>query len=471
MKTKNIEDIYQLTPVQKGMLFHCLYDSELSLYFFQHVFGIYGNLNVELFEKAWQLVVDRHPILRTSFYWSEIENPLQIVHSRVKISLSVYDWSGMNSGEREKQFQSLIICDRQQNFDFSQPCLMRHTLIRVADDYYKYIWSFNHIIIDGWGGSLVFQEFVETYGKLCKNQEASLAPTRPFGDYIDWLEKQDISKAENFWRSALKGIKAPTSLAYIEQTEEDNRWTEREVKYSEEIVQLSLESTQELDTFATQNRLTLATIINGLWAILVSRYSGCDNVLYGCTVTGRPADLKGIESMIGMFVNTLPIHANINKNQSLLSWLQRFQLQLVETRNYEYTPLIEVQQWSELPQNSTLFNSIVVLEDFPVSEFIKDWKGNLEFRHTEIYYRNNYPLNLVVYPNKELLIAVSYDSRKFDPDTITGILKDIQIFLQQLIVSPNVKIKDLSFLTSEQKRNAAILEKDAVFNWNYELCS
>ena len=469
MKTNNIEDIYQLTPVQKGMLFHCLYDSELSLYFFQHIFGIHGNLNVDLFRKAWQLVIDRHPILRTSFYWSEIENPLQIVHNQVKVSLSLLDWSEMNISDRKQQFQSLILGDRQKSFDFSQPCLMRHTLIRITDDYYKYIWSFNHIIIDGWGGSLVFQEFVETYGKLCKNEEVALAPTRPFRDYIDWLEEQDIEQAESFWRSALKGIRKPTSLAYIEQTKNNDWSRDREVRYSEEIVQLSLETTQKLDTFATQNRLTLATIINGIWAILISRYSGSDNILYGCTVTGRPADLTGIESMIGMFVNTLPIHANLNKEQSLLTWLQRFQLQLVKTRNYEYTPLIDVQQWSELPQNSTLFDSIVVLEDFPVSEFIKDWKGNLEFRHTEIYYRNNYPLNLVVYPNQELLIAISYDSRKFDPNTITGILDDIQILLQQLIANPKVKIKDLSFLTSEQQQNHSILKEQTVFDWAYNL--
>jgi hypothetical protein len=471
MKTKNIEDIYQLTPVQRGMLFHCLYDSELSLYFFQHIFGIHGNLNVELFEKAWQLVIDRHPILRTGFYWSEIENPLQIVYGQVKVPISFYDWSEMNSGEQEKQFQSLILRDRQKSFDFSQPCLMRHTLIRTTDDCYQYIWSFNHIIIDGWGGSLIFQEFVETYGKLCKNQEVALASTRPFRDYIDWLEEQDIEQTESFWRQALQGIRKPTSLTYIEKVDKIDQSSTSEIRYSEEIIQLSLKTTQELDFFASQNRLTLATIINGIWAILLSRYSCSSDVLYGCTVTGRPADLKGIESMIGMFVNTLPIHANINKKQSLLSWLQRFQLQLVETRNYEHTPLIEAHQWSEVPQNLTLFDSIVVLEDFPVSEFIKDWKGNIEFQHSEIYYRNNYPLNLVIYPNKELLIALSYDSRKFDIDTISGILQDVQILLQQLITNPEVKIKDLSFWTLEQQEKASILKGKVVFDWTYALCS
>jgi hypothetical protein len=471
MKTKNIEDIYQLTSVQKGMLFHCLYDNELSLYFFQHIFDIFGNLKVEIFEKAWQLVIDRHPVLRTGFYWEEIENPLQIVYGQVKVLLIHYDWSNMDSVEQEKQIESYVLADRQKSFDFSQPCLMRHTLIRTTDDCYRYIWSLNHLIVDGWGGSLIFQEFLETYGALCKDKKISLIPTRSFRDYIDWLEEQDMSKAESFWRKALKGLRTPTSLAYIEKAEKNDLSSTQEVRYSEEIIQLSSKTTQELDSFATQNRLTLATIINGIWAILLSRYSCCSDVLYGCTVTGRPANLKGIELMVGMFINTIPIRVNVNKNQLLLSWLQGFQLQLVEARNYEHTPLTDAHQWSEVPRNLALFDSIVVLENFPVSEFIRNWKEDIEFQHKQLLYRNNYPINLVVYPNKELLIAISYDSRRFDTNTIAGILKDIQIILQQLIIDPNVHIKDLSFLTPEQQQKASILEKQALFDWTYDLCA
>ncbi|MBW4666573.1 MAG: non-ribosomal peptide synthetase [Cyanomargarita calcarea GSE-NOS-MK-12-04C] len=463
MKTRKIEDIYELTPVQKGMLFHCLYDSELSLYFFQHIFTVRGKLNIEAFEQAWQLVMDRHPILRTGFYWEEIENPLQIVYNKVEVPLSYYDWSNIDEVEKKSQFDSFIVSDRQNSFDFSQPCLMRHTLIRTSDDCYLYVWSFNHIIIDGWGGSLVFQELVETYGAICKSQEISLTYTRPFRDYIDWLEQQDISKAEIFWRHALQGIKSPTPLTYIEKNETIDQSSTKEVKYSEEIIQLSSTTTQKLSSFATQHRLTLATIINGIWAILLSRYSCHSNVLYGCTVTGRPAELNGVESMVGMFVNTLPIHVNIDINQSLFSWLQSFQLQLVEVRDYEYTQLTEAHKWSEIPRNLTLFESIVVLENFPVSEFIRDWKGNIEFQHQELYYRNNYPLNLVVYPNKELLIAISYDSRRFDIDTIAGILEDIENLLQELMTNSFIKIKDLSFLTSEEQQAASSLDKEAVF--------
>ncbi|AFY44051.1 type I polyketide synthase [Nostoc sp. PCC 7107] len=463
---ENIADIYELTPVQKGMLFHCLFDSELSLYFFQHLFTIRGDLNIEAFEKAWQLVIDRHPILRTRFYWEELENPLQIVYKKVELPLSCCDWSNINSAEQKSQLDAFIVSDRQKSFDFSQPCLMRHTLIRCTDDKHLYVWSFNHIIIDGWGGSLVFQEFVETYGTLCQGKETIFAPTRPFREYIDWLQQQDITKAENFWRQALQGVKIPTPLTYIEKLDKIEPSSTQEVRYSEEIIQLSAKTTQALQSFATQHRLTLATIINGIWAVLLSRYTCCNNILYGCTVTGRPADLPGVESMVGMFVNTLPIHVNIDTEQLFLSWLQRFQLQLVEVRDYEYSQLTEIHKWSEIPQKLALFESIVVVENFPVSEFIRDWQGNIEFQHTQIYYRNNYPLNLVVYPNKELLLAISYDSRRFATTTITGILQDIEMLLQGLVTNPHFQIKNLPLGTPEQQQNSAILEQEISFDWS-----
>jgi hypothetical protein len=458
MKAENIEDIYELTPVQKGILFHCLYSEQSALYFFQHIFTLRGNPDIDAFEKAWQLVVDRHTILRTGFYWKEAETPLQVVYKQVKVPLNQHDWRNLEPVEQKKQLESFILSDRKQGFDFSQPCLMRQTLIRLADDYYQFIWSYHFIIIDGWTGPLIIQDFVQIYKALSQNKEISLAPTRPFRDYVDWLQQQDISRAEIFWRQALQGVKAPTPLTYIEKMDQLSTQEER---YDEERIKLSSTSTQAIQSLAIQHRLTLATIVNGIWVILLNRYTRRNNILYGCTVTGRPVDLEGAESMVGMFVNTLPIYVQIDIEQPLLSWLQHLQTQLVEARDYEYTPLTEIHGWSEVPRNLTLFESIVVIENFPVSQFLQECKINLEIQYTELYYRNNYPLNLVVYPNEELLIAFSYDSRRFDTDTIAGILEDIEMLVQQMITNPNVKIKDLAFLTPEEQEVTSMLEKEA----------
>ncbi|MUG94912.1 non-ribosomal peptide synthetase [Scytonema sp. UIC 10036] len=439
MKSENIEDIYELTPLQKGVLFHCLYENESQLYFFQIVYNIHSSINADIFEKAWQIVIDRHTILRTGFYWEEIENPLQVVYKQVKVPLTHYDWRHLDRVEQGNQLQSFIDDDRKQGFELSQSCQMRLSLIRLADDYYQFIWSYHFMIIDGWTDSLVIKEFVQIYEALSQNQQIPLAPTRPYKDYINWLKQQDISKTEIFWRKALQGIKTPTPLTYIEKIDQSPT---QEQRYDEEKIKLSSEDTQTIQSLAIQNRLTLATIFNGIWTILLSRYSRRKDILYGCTANGRPVDLNSAESIAGVFLNTLPIYVNIDNQQPLLSWFQYLQTQLVEARRYEYTPLTEIHGWSEIPRSLPLFESIVVMEDFSVKRFAKDRGINLKIEYHKTYYKSNYPLNLVIYPDEELFIAFSYDSRRFETATIVAILEDIEIILQQMINNCNIKIQD-----------------------------
>jgi Condensation domain len=463
MKTENIEDIYELTPVQKGMLFHSLYERELSLYFFHSPLGLRGNLNIKAFEEAWQKVVDRHPIWRTAFYWEDIDNPLQVVYKNVKISLNQYDWRGIKQGEQEERLKSFYDNDRKLYFDFSQPCLMRLTLIHLADDYYEFVWSIHHIIIDGWSCAIALDELLQIYEALCEGKEIKFAYNRPFRDYIDWLQEQDIEKTEAFWRQILAGIKAPTPLIYIE----NKQLTLTEERYDQEKFKLPKERTKTLLSFIAKNRLTLAALINGIWSILISRYTCRSNIVYGCTVTGRPVDLAEVESMVGVFINTLPMNLKINTEQDLLSWLQSIQTQLVELRHHEYTSLTQIQGWSEVPRDLPLFESYVVVENVPDSQSIRSWKGNLELVGDNVeYFRTNYPLNLVIYPESEIVVAISYDCRRFDIATISGILTDFQIVLECIMANPFVKIKDLSFSTARQQEISRYLEKEAgLFDW------
>jgi hypothetical protein len=459
MKAENIEDIYELTPVQKGMLFHSLYERESSLYFFHSPIGLRGNLNIKAFEEAWQQIVDRHAIWRTGFYWEDIDNPLQVVYKKVKISLNQYDWRGIEQAEQEERLNSFYDSDRKLYFDFSQPCLARLTLIRLADDYYEFIWSFHHIITDGWSSAIVLDELLQIYEAFCEGKEIRFSLNRPFRDYIDWLQEQDIEKTENFWRQQLAGIKAPTPLIYLE----NKQLTFTEERYDQEKYKLSKERTKELLSFIAKNHLTLAALINGIWSILISRYTCRSNIVYGCTVTGRPVDLAEVESMVGVFINTLPMNLKLNPEQDLLSWLQTIQIKLVELRHHEYTSLTQIQGWSEVPRDLPLFESFVVVENVPNSQSALDWKGNLEIITDKgEYFRTNYPLNLVIYPESEMIVAISYDCRRFDLATISGILADFKVILECIMANPYVKIKDLSFSTARQQEISKSLEKEAL---------
>ncbi|MBW4431905.1 MAG: non-ribosomal peptide synthetase [Pelatocladus maniniholoensis HA4357-MV3] len=459
MKAENIEDIFELTPVQKGILFHSLYERELSLYFSHSPIGLRGKLNIKAFEEAWQKIVDRHAIWRTAFYWEDIDNPLQVVYKTVKISLNQYDWCGIEQAEQEERLKSFYDSDRKLYFDLSQPCLMRITLIRLAHDYYEFVWSTHHIVTDGWSSAIILDEFLQIYEALCEGKEIRFASNSSFRDYIDWLQEQDIEKTEAFWRQQLAGIKAPTPLIFIENKQ--LKLTEQ--RYDQEKLKLSKEKTQSLLCFIATNRLTLAALINGIWSILLSRYTCRSNIVYGCTVTGRPVDLAEVESITGLFINTLPVNLKINTEQHLLPWLKDIQTKLVELRHHEYTSLTQIQGWSEVPRNLPLFESFVVVENTPSGQSALSWKGNLEIDISKgEYFRTNYPLNLVIYPDLEMIVAISYDSRRFDIATISGILADFQVALEYIMANPFVKIKELSFSTARQQEISKYLEKEAV---------
>ncbi|MCX7596365.1 MAG: condensation domain-containing protein, partial [Fischerella sp.] len=216
MNTENIEDIYELSPLQHGILFHCVYGSEVTLYFSQLGFtlNVRDDFNFVAFERAWQEVVARHTMLRTSFHWEDIDKPLQVVYRHVKVPIKQYDWRGIEAIELQKRFDDFLNSDRKQGFDLSQVPLMRVTLIRCDDHTYQFIWSSHMIVVDGWSSPLVIKEVIELYTAYSQGQDVALGKGSVFRDYISWLRRQDSSKAEDFWRRMLKGLKAPTPLTH-----------------------------------------------------------------------------------------------------------------------------------------------------------------------------------------------------------------------------------------------------------------
>ena len=446
MKTKNIQNIYQLSPLQQGILFHCLHTPESHAYFVQLCCVLRGNLNITAFEKSWQQVVDRHTALRTAFYWQDLEKPHQIVYRKVQVSLEQHDWRAVDSSQQQQKLDDFLARERKKGFDLSQAPLMRLMLIRIADDSYYFVWSKHHLILDGWSTALVLKQVMEVYRTFCQGQNVPLITTA-YGDYIGWLRQQDLSKAEVFWRQTLKEIKAPTSLAYLQV----DRLFDREKKHRQQTVKLSVSTTKKLQTFARQYGLTLNTLVQGAWAILLSRYAGEEDVIYGVTVSGRPAELPKVESTVGMFINTLPMGVKLAGEDLLLPWLQKLQAQLIEIRQYEYSPLVEIQGWSEIPRDLPLFESILVFENYPIDEALIDRQSNLEIQNVTNFEATNYLLTITVIPGNELSITISHDSG-FATDTIEQILRHFQSLLSAIVVSPQQKLSELSFLTETEQQ-------------------
>ncbi|NMF64890.1 non-ribosomal peptide synthetase [Brasilonema octagenarum] len=440
MEAKNIEDIYTLSPTQQGMLFHILSAPDSRMYFEQTLCTLHGTLNIAAFEQAWQQIVDRHPSLRTAFVWQGLNQPVQIVHRQAKLSIQQYDWLKLSTAEQEAQLQIYLEADRKHSFELAKPPLMRLILIQTNVDTYQFIWSICHLVLDAWCVNTILKEFFCVYEALCQNQILQLQPSRLYRDYIAWLKQQDLSEAEVFWRKVLQGFTTPTPLVgdWIA-----NDSLDQHQGFSQQQVQLSQATTEALKSLAQQHHLTLNTLVQGVWALLLSYYSGEADVVYGTVVSGRPPTLPGVSSMVGVFINTLPTRLLVSGEASLLSWLKELQFQQLNIRKYECTPLVQIQNWSEVPPGMPLFESILVFENSSVNISSLP-TGNLRIDNVRSVINSNYPLVFLVKPWSQLSLNIFYDLRHFSTVTVTRMLSHVAALLNNIVADPNTTLAALT---------------------------
>src|ERR1043165_631763 len=451
----NLEDIYELSPMQQGMLFHTLYSPGSGIYFEQSVFTIEGDLDRAAFQRAWQYVIARHSILRTGFVWEGVEKPLQIVYRSLAVDVDEHDWREFDPTQQAAMLERFIDDDQKRGFDLAQPPLLRLALFRVAQYVYKFLWSRHHLILDRWSRALVLKDFFTFYDAFCKGIEPEIEATRPYGDYIAWLLKQDASAAESYWRRSLQGFENPTDIRLGTKTPS----LPQEI-YKEESVLLSSEVTASLRRFAREQKLTMYTLVQGAWSLLLSRYSGERDVLFGATISGRPADLANVENIVGLFINTLPVRVTIQPQTSLVSWLHALQESQVEQRQYDYSSLIDIQGWSDVPRGVALFETLLVFENLPVETSFRETENNLVMRGDRgVGSKTNYPLAMLVNPGAELSLQAVYDCGRFEADSIHRLLNHFLVLLEQFSDSAESSIAEISLLDE--------FERDQVlYQWN-----
>lgn len=438
-----ITDIYCLSPLQQGLLFHSLYAPNSRMYFQQKIFTLQGKLHIQAFQQAWQQVVNRHPSLRSIFIWEELAEPLQVVLQQTEISWQIQNWCQVSSREQEQLLQAYLQADLQQSFSLNHTPPMRLALIQTAIDTHQLIWSHHHLLLDGWCNSIILKEVFSFYEALCKGDNLYLENSSPYRDYIAWLQKQDWREAKTFWRQALSGLRAPTKLG----VHASGSLPKCERGYTQEQIYLSAEVTSILQSFARQHHLTLNTLVQGAWALLLSRYSGEEDVVFGITVSGRPAELPGVEAIVGLLINTLPMRVQVSPHVSLLSWLQQLQQQQAQMLQYQHSSLVQIQEWSEIPRGTPLFDSFVTFENYPVDVSLKEQSGSLKMLNIRFFFETNYPLSVTVEPGSELLIRIDYFPNNFDADTICRILKQLHTLLENIPVNAGYPLSHISLST------------------------
>jgi len=467
MKPTDIEDLYELSPLQQGILFHCLGAPDPGVYLITMTYGLKGCVDVPAFERAWQRTVDRNPILRTSFHWEDINKPLQVVHRRVPFPCENLDWRGLAPEEQEERLAAFLERERTRGFPLDRPPLMRLTLIRTGEDRHRLIWTFHHILLEGWSASLVLHEVFTCYRGLRRGEEVELAPRRPYRDYILWLQQRDMSRAGAYWRRTLEGFSSPTPLPLARPAAREAG----QEAYGSQRLSLPASTSGALASLARHNGLTLNTVLQGAWAVLLSRYSGEEDVLFGSVVSGRQGGMPDAESMVGLFVNTLPARVAVRPEAPVLAWLRDLQDRQAEMREYEWSPLSQVQGWSDVPRGTRLFESIFAFENWLGDVSLRGWAEELEAEEARLIEGGTgYPLLVAAGSGAQVSVVFTHDRRQLDDDSVARLLGHYGNLLEGIVARPDGRLSDLPLLEPRERGRLLVEWNDTGCDWPRAVC-
>ncbi|MBN1481966.1 amino acid adenylation domain-containing protein [candidate division KSB1 bacterium] len=455
-KAKNIEAIYPLSPMQQGMLFHSVFNEGVGEYFEQFFCTIHGDLNEDAFARALSTIIQRHSSLRTAFVWKKVAKMLQVVHKEVELPLHKLDWSALPPEEQKQKFAELLQTDRQRGFNLARAPLMRFYIIRLGFSEVKLYWAFHHLLTDGWSMPIVLKEVFTLYEAYSINLPVQLPPARPYSHYIDWIQRQSLENAELFWKKIIGDFSAPVCVLEDRIRDEEIAEQADYVKLSREF---SVDFSRRLFAFARQNQLTVNTLVQGAWALLLARLTNETDIVFGATVSGRPPELPEVEKMVGLFINTLPIRVWVDDQKTGLTFLQDVQKLAVEMRDYEYTPLVDIHGWSRVPRNMPLFNSIVVFENYPVDASMQNQVTSLQFSDFHTIERVNYPMSLVAGFSDRLVLDIAYETKKYRHDTVERYLSMLERILYTFVDRASEPLAHIKLLNPAE-------EKKIVADWN-----
>jgi amino acid adenylation domain-containing protein/non-ribosomal peptide synthase protein (TIGR01720 family) len=443
-----VEDLYPLSPMQQGMLFDCLHDAG-DAYVLQLSCGVRGELDTAAFAAAWRGVIDRHPILRTAFVWEGCDQPLQMVLRDVALDLGEEDWRELDVAEQERRLEQLG-AERRRSFDLTRAPLIRLDLVRLSRQAWRFLWTFHHLVLDGWSMPIVFEEFRALYRAHRRGGDVQLPARRPFRDYVAWLAERDQAAAERYFRRTLAGYAGAPVLQALLQPPGLRRQGQ---SYGDVGRLVSAERTAELHAFARRHHLTLSILVQGVWALLLSRLSDSLDVVFGVTLAGRPAALGGVEEMVGMFINTLPVRLQLTAATGLVTWLREHQVRHAELGEYEYTSLSRIQQWCPPLLGTALFESIVVFENYPEPAAKQDESDGLAMSGFRYRIRETFPLILEVGPGAELSLRLKHDTGLYESAALADLLTDFEALLLAFLAAPEAPLA--SFAELLDSRTAA----------------
>ncbi|MEM9821490.1 MAG: amino acid adenylation domain-containing protein, partial [Bacteroidota bacterium] len=444
-RRQQISRIYPLSPVQEGMLFHGLYDQKSTAYTEQYTFDISGEVNVESLTTAWQKVIQQHSILRSNFVHAAFSIPVQCVYQQVEFEVQKLDLS--NIGPKANKACNLFLTeDIAKGFSYQEAPLMRVTLVKLDDAQYKMVWTLHHIILDGWSMPIVIKDLLENYEAIVSKTAMPIRAEDHYEDFIGFINRQDNAVAQNFWRTYMQGFDTATLLPFVSNGLERNKGGQN---LSDLDLIFNEVQTQELRNFVQQNRMTTNTLFQGVWSFLLSNYTGSEETTFGVTVSGRPDQLEGADTKVGMYINTLPLRVRTTADQNIIDWLLSIQNEHTKAREFQHLGLNEIKAWTSV--KGDFFDSILVFKDYPVDRLLsKTWALNIENLHVKE--QTNYLLTINVELSDTIHLNFNYNGQLLPKVYVEMIRQHFAHVLQQIVKSEHQQLSDLNWPTELEQQ-------------------
>ncbi|MGL5152249.1 MAG: non-ribosomal peptide synthetase, partial [Clostridium sp.] len=414
----------------------------------QTIFDVKGDLDIKVFEETFNCLIEKYDIFRTAFVYNKLDTPKQVVLKSRKINVEVLDLQHMESDDVEDKLQELLKEDKIKGFDLEKDTLLRLTILAPSENRYKIVWSFHHIIMDGWCIGLLLKDIVSIYEKLISNKRVENVQGYNYGQYIKWLQKQDLNTALDSWKEYLKDFDKASIL--IENANKNDGYEHKECK-----IDLNLSHLQKVRELTRKYGITESTFFQTVWGILLQKFNNTEDAIFGTVVSGRTANLPHIEDIIGLFINTLPLRVKGDSSLSFIQLAKNVQDKFNDVRKYEYTPLTSIQKVSE--ENQNLINSLFVYENYPISDLLSELKreNKLGFIIENIHSieQTSYDFNIIINPNNEMPVEFKYNENIYSQEIVAVISETLIKIISQVTENVDILLKDIEIVPQSMIEN------------------
>ncbi len=447
--TLNLEEvagIHKLTPLQEGMLFHSLYDTNSKAYKEQLIVDFPEGIDVQAFKTAWAYVMKSHTTLRSSIIHDRLSIPVQCVYHHVEMPILEVDFSEYQDEIKEQKVSEFLMQEEERILDFDKAPLMFVALLKLTNTQYKMVWTFHHIILDGWSMSIVMEEFLLAYEDLVNGVAPKDKKVDNYEDLIKYINARDKYEDDRFWKTYLQGVEAPTLLPFLKNTSDKNKDLGL---FHTLVLAFDQKETAAIRDYTLNKNITVNTFFQGVWSFLLSQYTGNKDVTFGVTVSGRPLELDDVEKRVGLYINTLPLRSKVDGEQKVADWFSDIQQGQITAREHQYSELSKILK--SAGKQGELFNSILVFENYPIRETLNRQDGSLKVDNVQSKIQANSLFTITVGMSDQIKLNLKYNDEQIDLAYVEAIRAHFKNIIDQLVIENKEYLGDLTIITQAEK--------------------